>query len=240
MSTLQMNHLVSSKLSPDTIVSFKLDSGLKSYVQLKTKITKTFYTFGEIIAILLSLIRDEKQYDERNPALIICSEELQLALKCKALLFKELKDAIINQLAFTQEYLGKGLVPQPSSKKSECFVTHIAMNKRAHFKLKGHFLELLQGTSRLNRNRTIYSYEDICALVCKYIRDRKDRFFHKQEIKVCWVQDDLLEKCFNVRAFHFVQLRALIWSQIGTCHVQTRRSPRIRNRNFFRNFRKFF
>ena len=230
MSTLQMNHLVSSKLSPDTIVSFKPDSGLKSYVQLKTKITKTFYTFGEIIAILLSLIRDEKQYDERNPALIICSEELKLALKCKALHYKDLKDAIINHLAFTYEYLGKGWDPKTYSPRSKCFATHIAMNKRAQFKLKDPFLGLIQNTSRFNRNRTVFTYEEICALVCKYIRDQRDRFFHEQNIKICWVQDDLLGTCFNVSAFHFVQLGALIWSQLTTCYVQTRKSPRLGNK----------
>ena len=90
-STGSQNHLVTSKLSSDTIVSFKPDSELKRYVQLKTRITKTFFTLGEIIATLRTIIEEEKQYDERNPALIICSEELKLALKCKALHYKELK-----------------------------------------------------------------------------------------------------------------------------------------------------
>ena len=84
-STESQNHLVTSKLSSDTIVSFKQDSELKSYIKLKTGITKTFFTLGEIIATLRTIIKEEKQYDDRNPALIICSVELKLVLKCKAL-----------------------------------------------------------------------------------------------------------------------------------------------------------
>lgn len=61
----------------DIIVSFKANSELKRYIQLKTRITKTFFTLGEITAILKIIIEQEKQYDERNPAVIICSAELK-------------------------------------------------------------------------------------------------------------------------------------------------------------------
>ena len=67
-STENQNHLATSKLLSDTIVSFKPDSELKRYVQLKTGIIKTFFTLGEIIATLRTIIEKEKQYDERNPA----------------------------------------------------------------------------------------------------------------------------------------------------------------------------
>ena len=230
-STENQNHLATSKLLSDTIVSFKPDSELKRYVQLKTGIIKTFFTLGEITATLRTIIEKEKQYDERNPAVIICSEELKLALKCKALHYKELKNAIISHLAFTREYLGKVWDPKTHSPNSKCFATHIWTNKKAQFKLKNPFLGLIQNITRINRNRTVFTYEEICALVCKYIRDRRDRFFHEQNIKICWVQDDLLGICFNVSAFHFVQLKALIWSQLTTCYVQTRKSPRQVNKN---------
>ena len=228
-STGSQNHMVTSKLSSDTIVSFKPDSELKRYIQLKTRITKTFFTLGEIIATLRTIIEEEKQYDERNPALIICSEELKLVLKCKALHYKELKNAIISHLAFTHEYLGKVWDPKTHSPNSKCFATHILTNKKAQFKLKNPFLGLIQNITRINRNRTVFTYEEICALVCKYIRDRRDRFFHDQNIRICWVQDDLLGTCFNVSAFHFIQLKALIWSQLTTCYLQTRKSPRHSN-----------
>ena len=41
------NHLGTSKMLFDTIVSFKPNSELKRYIQLKTGITITFFTLGE-------------------------------------------------------------------------------------------------------------------------------------------------------------------------------------------------
>ena len=90
-SAENQNHLAISKMFFDTIVSFKPNSQLKRYIQLKTKITKTFFTLGEVTAILQTIIEQEKQYDERNPAVIICSEELKLALKYKSFALQRIK-----------------------------------------------------------------------------------------------------------------------------------------------------
>ena len=134
-STENQNHLATSKLLSDTIVSFKPDSELKRYVQLKTGIIKTFFTLGEITATPRTIIEKEKQYDERNPAVIICSEE-KLALKCEALHHKELKDAIISHLAFASEYLGEVKDPKTYFPTSKCFATHIWTNKKGPVQTK--------------------------------------------------------------------------------------------------------
>ena len=83
MSSME-NHLATSKMLSDTIVSFKTDSQLKRYIQLKTQMTKAFFTLGEITAILKTIIGQEKLYDDKIPAVIICLPELELALDCKA------------------------------------------------------------------------------------------------------------------------------------------------------------
>ena len=54
------NHLATSKMLPDAIVSFKTNSELKRYIQLKTRVTKAFFTLGEIIAIVKIIIGHEK------------------------------------------------------------------------------------------------------------------------------------------------------------------------------------
>ena len=138
-STENQNHLATSKMLSDTIVSFKPNSELKRYIQLKTGISKTFFTLGEITATLKVIIGQERQYDERNPAVIICSAELKLALKCGALHVTELKDAIISHLAFASEYLGEVKSPKSYFPTSKCFATNIWTNKKAQFKLKTPF-----------------------------------------------------------------------------------------------------
>ena len=227
-STGSQNQVVASKLASDTIVSFKPESELKQYITLKTKITKTFFTFGEIMAILRTIIEEEKQYEERNPALIICSEELKQILKCPALHYKELESEVINHLAFTHEYLEKVEDPKshsPKSKCGKCVNTQIWISNKSEFKLKSPFLKLIQAMIGVNPNRTVFTYEEICDLVCRYIWNRRDQFYHDQDTKVCWIKGDLLETCFDVDAFHWIQLKALIWSQL----IPTRRSPRHSN-----------
>ena len=138
------NHLAKSKILFDTIVSFKPNSELKRYIQQKTGVTKTFFTLGEVTAILKVIIGQERQYDKRNPAVIICSAELELALKCKALHVTELKDTVISHLAFASEYLGEIKSPKGYFPTSKCFATHIWTNKKAQFKLRTPLCELIQ------------------------------------------------------------------------------------------------
>lgn len=156
---------------------------------------------------------------------------MKLALKCEALHVTELKDAIISPLAFASEYLGEVKSPKSYFPTSECFATHIWTNKKAQFKLKTPFRELVQKAKKVNRNRTIFTYEEICASLSKYIIDRRAQFFHEQNSKICWVQDDPLGICFNVLACHVTQVKTLLWSQLITCSVQTRKSPRLLNKN---------
>ena len=130
MSSME-NHLATSKMLSDTIVSFKTDSELKRDIQLKTWVTKAFFTLGEIIAIVKIIIGHEKMYDDRNPSVIICSPELELALECKALHVTDIKEKVINHIAFASEYLGEIKGSKDYYPKSKCFATHIWTNKKA-------------------------------------------------------------------------------------------------------------
>ena len=57
----QENHQPTTNLmSPHLIFSFKEGLQLKSYINQKTKISKTFFTMNEIIAILKAVITHEK------------------------------------------------------------------------------------------------------------------------------------------------------------------------------------
>ena len=87
----------------------------------------------------------------------MCSEELKLALKCEALHHKELKDAIISHLAFASEYLGEVKGPKTYFPTSKFFAMHILTNKKAQFKLKSPFCELIQNVKKVNKSRTVFT-----------------------------------------------------------------------------------
>ena len=221
MSSTQ-THLSTSKVQFDTIVCFKPDSGLKKYIQNKTKIYKTFFTLGEITTILRIVIKREKLYEVRNPTVIICSEELKLALECDALHLSELKEKILTHLTLAPEYLRDGENPSNNFPTGSISVY---IPKRAQFKLKRPFCELIQKVTKFNRTRTIFTYEEICFSLSKYINDRKGKFFQGKNKKIAWVQDDLLGTCFNVLSFHVIQIKMLLRSQL--IPFKARKSPRL-------------
>ena len=226
MSSRESHHqIVANNLAPDTIVSFKAGSELKEYITNKTKITKKFFAFGEIMAILCTIIEEEKQYQERNPQLIICSEELKEIVKCPALHYNELKSEVVKHLAFTHEYIDEVKDTNSYSPQSTCIKCSSWVRKDV-YKLKSPFLQLIQGMGgHVNPKRTTFTYEEICDLICIYLYHKRDQFFQDQDDKACWIKGDPLESCFDVEGFHWKQLRPLIMAQL----IPLRRSPRNTN-----------
>ena len=92
-------------------------------LELLNVISKTFYVIGEVLAILRTVIIKEKLYDEHNPCIVLCSQELGKALDRKALHISELTERITSQIAWAADYsigLFKGSLPlpEPSQKNS--------------------------------------------------------------------------------------------------------------------------
>ena len=54
---------ISQPLPSYTVISFKEGSTLKEYIERKSLVPKTFYTIGEVVAILMKVIIKEKMYD---------------------------------------------------------------------------------------------------------------------------------------------------------------------------------
>ena len=226
-STENQNYLATSKMLSDTIVSFKPNSELKKYIHQKTRINKTFFTLGEITAILKVIIGQEKQYDKRNPAVIICSEELKLALKCEALHVTELRHNY-KSFSFCFWVSGGSKEPQKLFSNKQVFCHSCLDTQKGPVQTKNSFLWTNPKCKKANKGRTIFTYEEICSSLSKYIIDQRAQFFHGKNFKIAWVHDDLLGVCFNVSAFHVTQVKTFLWSQL--IPVQTRKSSRLVNK----------
>ena len=90
--------------TPSTVISFEEGSTLKAYIEGKSHISKTFYVIGEVLAILKTVISEEKMYNERNPSIVLCSQELEEVLDRKALHISELTECITSQIAWAENY----------------------------------------------------------------------------------------------------------------------------------------
>ena len=82
----------------NTTFKFKTHSKLKDIITNKTKTEKIFYSFIEILSILKEVIRDERLYDQTNPAIIICSPKLEDALDMRALHVKQINQVVLPHL----------------------------------------------------------------------------------------------------------------------------------------------
>lgn len=86
------------KTAPNTTYQYKKAAPIKTYIQNITKRKEEITTLEEIINIFKAVIRTEKLYDHRNPAVIICSEAMATALNTRTIHMTEIRSTILKQL----------------------------------------------------------------------------------------------------------------------------------------------
>eukprot|EP00092_Neocalanus_flemingeri_P016378 GFUD01017727.1.p1 GENE.GFUD01017727.1~~GFUD01017727.1.p1 ORF type:complete len:362 (+),score=72.82 GFUD01017727.1:183-1268(+) len=82
----------------NTLYEFQPLSKLKTFLIHKTGVEYPCYSLAEILTILKDVIRGEGLFDEANPSVILCSEELEEALNMKALHVTEIRDLVLSQV----------------------------------------------------------------------------------------------------------------------------------------------
>ena len=80
------------------IFKFKPDAPLQKLIHTKTRSHKDSYSLAEILTILKDMIASERMFDERNPTVILCSKELEMALNQRAFHVTEVRDLVLDQL----------------------------------------------------------------------------------------------------------------------------------------------
>jgi hypothetical protein len=81
-----------------SLYAFKEDAPLKNYILKKRPSTSEFLTLAEVLTILKEIIRDEEMFDMRNPAIILCDQNLERALNMRALHVSEIRAIVHSQL----------------------------------------------------------------------------------------------------------------------------------------------
>jgi len=71
---------------------------LMDLLNSKRPSTRKFYTLAEILTILKEIIRDEEMFDMRNPAIILCDKNLEMALNMQAMHVIEIRELVYSQL----------------------------------------------------------------------------------------------------------------------------------------------
>jgi len=240
--SLKMNQ---AQVTPQTVVEqnrsllrslfkFRQESSLLSYVNNKNGTEKKYYTLAEILTVLKDTIRGEKLYDEKNPSIILCSDELENVLNMKALHVTEIRDLVLGHLIKIQDeaFLAKfrhhtsnqgssdnvpiSTVNTPAQRliHTSNISTQVVTDKNAKFKVNQKFLDVLSVVPNFDKSRTVYTYEEVTLLLSTYILMNKKKFFDTRNIKLAMVQDDPLGEAFGVNAFHRCQVNNLLRGQL--------------------------
>jgi hypothetical protein len=90
----------------------------------------------------------------------------------------------------------------------------IYSNTNARFELKPDFRDVLSLVPGFEHHRTLFSYDEITALLSKYLLSRKESIFDSRHIKLALVKNDPLGKAFDVDCFHRCQVTSMLRKQI--------------------------
>ena len=78
-------------------------SKLKKYLFNKTNVKRSYYMLIEIMKNLKLIVRSEKLFDFKNPSIIMCDSDLEIALNVKDLHVTEIRDQILKQLILVKQ-----------------------------------------------------------------------------------------------------------------------------------------
>ena len=211
---------------------FKPSSLLSHFVAMKRGFNKERFTLWDILTMLKDIIKQEKPFDQQNPSIIVCSEDLERAIDRKALHVSEFRDRVLIHLlqleddtSLTDHCWGQGpgqgqsLTRTVASAARRCIheaniSTNRMVDREARFSCKEKLLSVVRTLNNVDKNKTVFTYGEIMKLVCTYILDNKLRLFDRRNVQVAIVKDDLLGDALAVNYFHRCQLHNLMMGQL--------------------------
>ena len=211
---------------------FKPFSLLSYFVTRKRGFNKERFALWDILTTLKDIIKQEKLFDQQNPSIFVCSEDLERAIDRKALHVSKFRDRVLIHLLKLEDDIpltghcwgqmpgqGQSLTRTVASAARCCIheanlSTNRIVDRKAKFSCKEKLLLVLRILNNVDKNKTVFTYGEIMKLVCTYILDNKLRLFDKRNVKVAIVKEDLLGDALAVNYFHRCQLYNLMMGQL--------------------------
>ena len=192
----------------NTSFTFKDGAPLKRFIQQATSSTEESFTLREILNTLKEVITTQKLYDETNPSIIICSEELEAVLDRKALHVNQIRELIRAQLIPDNR-------PPHEPNGSEPITSP---RYEPHYVLKPALRRVFESMETFNQEQTVFRYGEITALLSTYILNNRHLLLDIRNVFVLKIQDDPLGEALRVNTFHRSQTHALLKTAIIPVH----------------------
>ena len=197
--------------SKSVVIKWKENSRLKQFLTLKCGEKDRSFTYLQVLKTLKDVIISEKLYDPKNPAIILCDENLEQALDQKALHVSQLNATIFPHFANWEQIEFPEVI---HTKNPTEYGKRFFGNPMTEFSMQPNLLKLIKDVAGPNNTKSIFSVTEILNLVSHYIISNKSTIFDPRNIKLAMVKNNLLGKALDVAAFHRSQIRALLDKQL--------------------------
>ena len=148
---------ISNRTLLKTIYKFKRQVPLQSFIFQKGP-TKDSYSLAEILTILKDVISSEKLYDDKNPSIILCSEDLEKALDQKACHVTEVLNLVLCQLVKIEGPSPRERSPIRTPERTHratSIVTNVHDTEDTKYRVKPFFLDVLHSIEGANQDTVI-------------------------------------------------------------------------------------
>ena len=202
---------------------FKPDSKLKEYLFIKTKVKRSYYMLMEIFKELKVIIRSEKLYDPKNPSIIMCDPDLEIALNMKDLHVTEIRDQILGQLSLLRRQNWRENYNSFISKSKGSSIPHgktsnvtTTPDQEAKYSVNPSLMGLLRTEcEEKDRTKAAFTFEEVVNLLFKYLIRRRDTLFDPRNQKVARIHLDPLGRALGgISRFHRCQAENLMRAQL--------------------------
>jgi len=214
----------------DLLYTAKPNSGLASYMTSGGRSLPA--TLRTILNTLKDLIKEKKNYDPRNPEMIMCSQQLENIFGLRALHVSQVRAALNSFLVAVPPGTGANPIrplftrPGRNNIKSESSgnppievpIAAATVKKESEIPAGGRLGSRFRLTPVFLRHvmpagsdpGQAYTFQEAAEALSRYILARKDHLIDFRNIKVAIIKDDPLGEVLGVQAFHRCQTAYLL------------------------------
>ena len=166
----------------------------------------------EILEKLKVIVRSEKLFDPKNPSIIMCDPDLEMALNMKDIHVTEVRHQILKQLTLVKQQNWRKIYRNENTFSSRA--QPLVPDKEAKYNVKPCLMVLLR-TECEEKDKATFTYEEVVQLLFKYLLKRRETLFDPRNLQVVRVHDDPLGRALGgIARFHRCQVPNLLRAQL--------------------------
>jgi hypothetical protein len=218
---------------------FKDSSPLREFLTKKKGTVSHRNTLQAILAALRDILRDERQYDPRNPAIILCSNEMETVVNMKALHVCQIREIIYDQLIRIPSHLQEEarlaavnsacnvLACRPALRPNSVFMLRdsrvaqeLSNSIFARFTIQDPLLRgLLLSQGLITPIELYFSFRVLVSIFMRYLAIHQDMLVDPRNPWVYIITDSELGPILGMDAFHLMQMEAILHAHIRIHHM---------------------